>query len=70
MWFGKSIIAKLGFVVALAVPAFAADVAPFVFSHEDGSAVPDQQKYWDNLMKYKMFGAHGIIFRGRNIKVS
>ena len=70
MWFGKSIIAKLGFVVALAVPAFAADVAPFVFSHEDGSAVPDQQKYWDNLMKYKMFGAHGIIFRGRNIKVT
>ena len=70
MWFGKSIMTKLGLVMALAVPALAADVAPFVFSHEDGSAVPDQQKYWDNLMKYKMFGAHGIIFRGRNIKVT
>lgn len=26
MWFGKNIIAKLGLVLAVAVPAFAADV--------------------------------------------
>lgn len=64
MWFGKSIIAKLGFVVALAVPALAADVAPFSF----GSS--NDQKYWDNLMKYKVFGANGINFIGRNIRVT
>lgn len=64
MWFGKSIIAKLGFVVALAVPAFAADVEPFSF----GSS--NDQGFWDNLMKYKVFGANGINFIGRNIRVT
>lgn len=66
MWFGKSIIAKLGFVVALAVPAFAADVAPFNFS---GVAPDSQQIYWNQLMRYKMFGQTGIYFKCGDIYV-
>ena len=69
MWFGKSIIAKLGFVVALAVPAFAADVEPFHFAN-GGSTHDSQQAFWDNLMKYKIFGEQGIAFIGQTIRVT
>jgi len=59
MWFGKSIITKIGLAMALAVPALAADVAPFHFSGTEKT----QQDYWNLLMKYKMFGQTGILFK-------
>ena len=67
MWFGKSIMTKLGLVLAMAVPALAADVAPFNFSKASSS---QQQDFWNNLMKYKVFGEQGINFVGRNIRVT
>lgn len=76
MWFGKSIIAKLGFVVALAVPAFAADVEPFQFASSiNGTDTTwstnhdKNQAYWNLLMKYKMFGTNGITFEGYKIVI-
>ena len=69
MWFGKSIMTKLGLALALAVPAFAADLEPFNFANA-GSGHDAQQKFWNNLMKYKIFGAHGIKFIGGEIFVT
>ena len=69
MWFGKSIMTKLGLALALAVPAFAADVEPFKFA-KAGSTHDAQQEFWNNLMKYKIFGAHGIKFIGGEIFVT
>lgn len=74
MLVGKSLIKKLAFslvaVLATAVSSMAADVRPLVFS---GSGISNdqttQQKYWDNLMRYKMFGTDGIKFNCGNIKV-
>ena len=69
MWFGKSIMTKLGLVMALAVPALAADLEPFHFANA-GSGHAAQQEFWNNLMKYKIFGAHGIKFIGGEIFVT
>ncbi len=69
MWFGKSIMTKIGLVMALAVPAFAADVEPFHFAN-GGSTHDSQQAFWDNLMKYKIFGERGITFIGQTIRVT
>lgn len=52
-------------MVVTAGNALAAKVDPFVFS---GSSAT-QQEYWDYLMRFKMYGAEGIEFAGRNIKV-
>ncbi len=60
MWFGKEFFKKLAAVLALAVPAFAADVGPLYFSgvtDED-----EQQRRWDELMTFKMWGTDGIRF--------
>ena len=58
MWFGKNIITKVGLVLAMAVPAFAADVAPLYFEKvESGST---SQDYWNLLTKYKLWGSTGI----------
>lgn len=71
MWFGKSIIAKLGFVVALAVPAFAgAPVKPFSFTYIGASNDALQQDEWNYLMKFKMFGTKGIEFGNESIRVT
>ena len=67
MWFGKSIMTKLGLVLAMAVPALAADLKPFEFA---GVASSSQQDYWEELMKYKVFGEQGILFVGQNIRVT
>ncbi len=67
MWFGKSIMTKLGLALALAVPSFAADLKPFNFA---GVASTSQQDYWEELMKYKVFGEQGILFVGQNIRVT
>ena len=56
MWFGKNIIAKLGLVLALAVPAFAAPVEPLQFENISG----EQQEYWNYLTKFKLWGTNGI----------
>ena len=77
MWFGKNIMTKLGLALALAVPAFAAEVDPFYFkAHGDHlaetnaatqAAMQDQnQKYWNYLMSFKLWGTTGIA-TGRSI---
>ena len=56
MWFGKSIMTKLGLALALAVPAFAAPVEPLQFENISG----EQQEYWNFLTKFKLWGTNGI----------
>lgn len=46
--------------------AFSADVKPFYFENVDSISY---QLEWDNLMRYKMFGTHGITFSGQQILV-
>ncbi|MCF0215355.1 MAG: cadherin repeat domain-containing protein [Fibrobacteraceae bacterium] len=50
----------------------AADVTPLYFTHDDGTSVGDlskNQEFWNDLMRYKMFGAKGIAFVGGEISV-
>ena len=72
----------LGLFLAVASIAAAADVAPFYFkdlgnyfytdlTEDEASAIEAQsQEYWEELVKYKVFGAHGIKFAGDNISFS
>lgn len=73
MWFGKdvfkNIASSLAIALAVVVPSLAADVEPLHFDGV-GNDHAVQQSYWDNLMRYKMFGAEGILFAGRNVKVT
>ena len=62
MWFGKNIIAKLGLVLAVAVPALAADVKdmyPLKFGNLNEEL---QAQYWNDLMSFKMWGTDRIYF--------
>lgn len=68
MWFGKKVF-EIASVLALAVTAFAADVEPLHFNGV-GESHEVQQSYWDNLMRYKMFGTNGITFEGQNVRVT
>jgi len=61
----KKIISILLFCIAF---CFSADVKPLYFNNVSNDSV-EQQAEWDYLMKYKMFGAHGIEFAGQNINV-
>ena len=71
MWFGKSIMTKLGLVMALAVPALAgAPVKPFSFTYIGASNDALQQDEWNYLMKFKMFGTKGIEFGNESIRVT
>lgn len=68
--FNKVLVTLTVLVAASCV--WSADVAPLYFeSLGDGPSVDsaNQQKYWDELMKYKMFGAHGIYFMGQKINI-
>lgn len=56
MGLGRLFVRAL-FFTGLAVPVFAADVAPLHFDGIDGSK---QQAYWDNLIKFKIWGTNGI----------
>ena len=59
-------------VGTLASSALAADAAPFYFGNSQPSSSADStknNKYWDNLMKYKMFGTTGITFLGRQVVI-
>lgn len=67
------------FLIALILSsvAHAAGYAPLYFeSLVNGDTPPKpeqntkkQQEYWDELMKYKIFGAHGITFNGQLINI-
>ena len=57
MWFGKNIMTKLGLVLAMAVPALAAEVEPLEF---EGANASDYQDYWNKLMSFKMWGTDSI----------
>ena len=71
MWFGKSIMTKLGLALALAVPAFAASpVAPFRFSYIAADNAALQQDEWNYLMKFKMFGTKATTFPNELIRVT
>ena len=62
MWFGKNIMTKLGLVLAMAVPALAADVKdmyPLKFGNLNEEL---QAQYWNDLMSFKMWGTDEIIF--------
>lgn len=75
MLVGKNLIRKLAgslatvLALAVVVPSQAADVEPLHFD-DVGNDHAVQQSYWDNLMRYKMFGTEGIEFAGRNVKVT
>mgnify|MGYP004449038423 CR=1 FL=1 len=56
--FERSLGAAIALMACLFQFSFGADVAPFDFGNVD------DQKYWDDLLKYKIFGAHGIDFEG------
>ena len=61
------LVKKIAAALALAVCAgWAAEVKPLKFNEVPEA---DQQSYWDYLVRYKMFGAHGIIFKGQKISI-
>lgn len=64
MWFGKNIIAKLGLVLALAVPALAADDESEAFPLDPlyfpGVTDEEAQEIWSELMKYKLWATTGF----------
>ena len=67
----KKIFGLVIFLLGI-VPTFAADAAPFYFGNSQPSSSADStknNKYWDNLMKYKMFGTTGITFEGRHVVI-
>ncbi len=67
----KKILGLVIFLIGI-VPTFAADAAPFYFGNSQPSSSADStmnNKYWDNLMKYKMFGTTGITFEGRHVVI-
>ena len=69
----KKILKSVWILLIVVGVAFAADVKPFVFSYiapEEPGYDSLQQAEWDYLMKYKMFGAHGISFNNQQIRVT
>ena len=64
----KKILNKLWLILAVAGVASAAEVAPFYFDYL-GDNHDTLQAEWNYLMKYKLFGAHGIDFKGQDIYI-
>ncbi len=63
MWFGKNIMTKLGLVLAMAVPALAAeeeDAFPLDPLYFPGATEDDAQEIWSELMKYKLWATSGF----------
>ncbi|MDD5942973.1 cadherin repeat domain-containing protein [Fibrobacter sp.] len=63
MWFGKNIMTKLGLVLAMAVPALAAeeeDAFPLDPLYFPGATDDDAQEIWSELMKYKLWATSGF----------
>ncbi|OWV06685.1 MULTISPECIES: cadherin repeat domain-containing protein [unclassified Fibrobacter] len=83
MWFGKNKFAKFAMALAMAVSAVSLTWAeesvdirdtlyPLYFKNvtEDPKGMrAEQQLEWNYLMKFKMFGAEGIEFGNREIKI-
>ena len=63
MWFGKDKMKKLFLALAMAVPAFAAPMAPLYFDNISG----DQDEYWNYLMMFKLWGTNGIESKTINL---
>ncbi|WP_294984810.1 hypothetical protein, partial [uncultured Fibrobacter sp.] len=63
MWFGKNIMTKLGLVLAMAVPALAADTYPLYYT---GKTTAQNNDYWDSLMIFKAWGTTGVDIGGRS----
>ena len=61
----KKILGLAIFLLGI-TPAFAADVAPLTF----GQSASEDQQYWESLMKYKMWGTHGITFNKEKVYIS
>ena len=62
MRFGKNIMRKLGLVLAMAVPALAAEAYPLYY---EGNTTQQNNQYWDSLMTFKFWGTHGFsMYRG------
>lgn len=66
----KTMLHKLWLVLMAAGVASAMDIAPFYFGQAAGTDAETQEAEWDYLMKYKMFGAHGINFNNTLIRVT
>lgn len=58
MWFLKKSLLGLALVVGAAFPSFAAEMGSNLFF--EGIDPSLQQKYWDYLMRYKIWGTEGI----------
>ncbi|MFA6341796.1 MAG: Ig-like domain-containing protein, partial [Fibrobacteraceae bacterium] len=59
-------------LVLLCSNAFAAKVAPLYFESLGASSSEDsvaQQEYWVALMKYKLWGTHGILFNKEKVTI-
>lgn len=83
MWFGKNKFAKFAMALAMAVSAVSLTWAeesvdirdtlyPLYFKNvtEDPKGMrAEQQLEWNYLMKFKMFGAEGIEFGNKDIKI-
>ena len=72
----KGMINKIYLAVAvlgLFGGAFGAKVAPLYFESLGSSATvnaDDQQQYWEDLMKYKLWGSNGLTFNKENVHIA
>ena len=66
----KKMLDKLWMIFAVVGVASAMDIAPFYFEKAADTDVETQEAEWNYLMKYKMFGAHGINFNNTLIRVT
>ena len=63
MWFLKKSLLGLALVVGAVCSSFAAEMGSNL--HFDGIADSVQQKYWDYLLRYKLWGTTGVSFGAR-----
>jgi hypothetical protein len=72
----KGMINKIYLAVAvlgLFGVSFGAKVAPLYFESLGSSATvnaDDQQQYWEDLMKYKLWGSNGLTFNKENVHIA
>ncbi|WP_298767833.1 cadherin repeat domain-containing protein [uncultured Fibrobacter sp.] len=60
-------------LLGLSGGAFAASVAPLYFESLGSSVADnpeDQQQYWEDLMKYKLWGSDGLTFNKENVHIA
>ncbi len=66
----RKMLDKLWVIFAMVGTVSAMDIAPFYFGEASGKDAESQEAEWNYLMKYKMFGAHGINFNNMSIWVT